>query len=106
MASEKITRGELGMFTSTPGRPKGSRNKLQHTFVNALEKDFHEFGEGVIRIVRIERPHEYLRIIAMVIPKEFVITDGEMDNMSDEDLMEALKAVREERRMRASQYDA
>ena len=87
------------------GRVTGSRNKLQHTFVSALEKDFHQHGEGVIRIVRIEKPHEYLKIIAQVIPREFTITEGELDTMSDDDLLEALKAVREARASNLSTVD-
>lgn len=87
------------------GRVVGSRNKLQHTFVAALEKDFHEHGEGVIRIVRIEKPHEYLRIIAQVLPKEFVVTESDIDTMSDEDLLDALKAIREARAAEKVRHD-
>lgn len=79
------------------GRPLGARAKLQTVFVEALEKDFHEHGEGVIRIVRAEKPAEYLKIVASILPKEFVLTEGELDTMSDDELLEALKAVREAR---------
>ena len=47
------------------GRKPGSRNRLQGAFVSALAKDFEEHGEGVIRIARIEKPVEYLRLIAV-----------------------------------------
>ena len=50
------------------GRPAGSRNKLQGDFLKVLAADFAEFGAGVIRIARIEKPVEYLKVIASVLP--------------------------------------
>lgn len=85
------------------GRPAGARAKLQAVFVEALEKDFHEHGEGVIRIVRAEKPAEYLKIVASILPKEFVLSEGELDTMSDDDLLEALKVVREAKAARESE---
>jgi hypothetical protein len=77
------------------GRVPGSRNKLQATFIEELAKDFEEHGAGVIRIVRVEKPTDYLRIVASVLPKEFIVSESELDKMSDDDLMEALEIVRQ-----------
>lgn len=77
------------------GRPAGARAKLQAVFVEELAKDFEEHGAGVIRIVRTERPTEYLKIAASILPKEFILSEGELDAMSDEELLQALKDVRE-----------
>jgi len=68
------------------GRVKGSRNRIAYKLIEALEKDFQEHGETAIKIARIERPVEYLRIIASVIPKEFEIVDGRLAELSDEEL--------------------
>lgn len=76
------------------GRLPGSRNRLQKVFVDALAKDFAEHGAGVINIVRIERPAEYLRVVASVLPKEFVVTDAGLGDLSDEEIMEALAKIR------------
>ena len=54
--------------TASLGRKPGSRNRLQGAFVSALAADFEEHGEGVIRIARIEKPLEYLRLIASTLP--------------------------------------
>ena len=72
--------------TKTGGRVKGSRNRIAYKLIEALEKDFEEHGEVAIKIARIERPVEYLRIIASVIPKEFEIVDGRLAELSDEEL--------------------
>jgi hypothetical protein len=81
----------------TGGRAEGSRNKLQKVFLEALAKDFEANGEGAINIVRVEKPADYLRIVASVLPKEFVSSKGGLD-MSDAELEEALEAVRAARR--------
>ena len=55
----------------TGGRLKGSRNKLSMAFVQAFAKEFDDHGEEAIRIMRVENPTDFLKIIAAVIPKEF-----------------------------------
>jgi len=76
------------------GRRIGSRNKLQHKFLTALQEDFEKEGEKVIRIARIEKPIEYLKLIAGLMPKELLITDNVLEDMSDEQLLETIREVR------------
>ena len=86
--SEKRTAG-LTPFTpeSAPrgGRMKGSRNKLGADFVAAMQRDFEQHGEAVIRTVRVERPAEYLKVIASILPKELEITSP-LKDIPDEQL--------------------
>ena len=84
------------------GKPVGARNKLQATFVTALEKDFHEHGAGVINIVRVEKPVDYLKIIASTLPKEFIVSETEFDGMTDDEIMEALAVIRAARESQGS----
>jgi hypothetical protein len=80
-----------GVSGNVAGRPKGSRNRLQNDFIAALAEDFAEHGPGVIRVCRVERPTEYLKIIAGVLPKELDIhATAAVQEMSDEQL-EAVK---------------
>lgn len=80
------------------GRPQGARNKLQANLINALAEDFKEHGEGVIKIVRAERPAEYLKIVASILPKEFLFSEaGPLDDMSDEELEAFIAQWRESR---------
>lgn len=89
----------------TGGRQPGSRNKLQGKFIDALVKDFAENGEDTIRIVRVEKPAEYLKIIASVLPKEFLVTPGAVDEMTEEEINEALAKVRAARNSVGSQAE-
>jgi hypothetical protein len=77
-----------------PGRAVGSRNKLQHKFLCALQADFEEHGEAVIRICRIEEPIKYLQLVAGLMPKELLISDNALDGMSDEQLLEVIAGPR------------
>lgn len=93
-----MSRDAAGRYLpGTGGRRAGSRNKLQAAFIEELAKDFAANGEGVIKIVRLEKPTEYLKIVASILPKEFVVSDSAIDEMGEDELLEALAAVREAR---------
>src|SRR5262249_37574996 len=68
------------------GRRLGSRNKLAHSFVEALQREFEAHGEATIRAVRVDRPVEFLKIIASILPKEFEIVDSRLKDVPDEQL--------------------
>ena len=74
-----------------PGRPKGSRNKLGEAFVSALQDDFEEHGVAVIQTVRAERPHEYLKVIASLLPKELKVTTE--SDLTDDQLNKRIKQL-------------
>lgn len=67
-----------------PGRPKGSRNKLGEAFIAALHDDFEEHGVAVIAAVRIDKPDQYMKVVASLLPKEFKIET--VSEMTDEQL--------------------
>ncbi len=77
-----------------PGRPKGSRNKLGEDFIKALQQDFEANGVHTIQIVRQERPHEYLKVVASLLPKQIEVKEGAFDGLSDEQLTALVYAAR------------
>ena len=56
-----------------PGRPLGSKNKLSEYFLHELADHFEKYGKEAIERVYEDRPGEYLRIIATLIPKELIL---------------------------------
>lgn len=69
-----------------PGRPSGSRNRLQGDVLKALADDFKEHGVDVVRIVRVENPDTYLKIVTSILPKELLVGDMPTDGISDDEL--------------------
>jgi hypothetical protein len=78
----------------TGGRANGTRNKLGSVFLEKLLQEFEEFGEEAIRICRVERPHEFLKIVASILPKEFEITDSRLHEISDDELDRLIELAR------------
>jgi hypothetical protein len=87
------------------GRPAGSRNKITTHLLNVLCKDFQENGESVVRICRIEKPVEYLKIVASLLPKELQVSDAKLGDLSDEEIASLLGQVRELRAQAPSQAE-
>ena len=67
-----------GISGNPKGRPKGSRNKLSEAFLAALLADFQEHGAEVIQSVRADKPDQYLKVIAAVLPKEMQLNASPM----------------------------
>src|SRR5262245_25864129 len=72
---EKQNRWKPGQSGNPAGRPKGARSKLSESFLKALSEDFDSNGIEVIEKVRNDRPHEYLKIVAAVLPKQMQLED-------------------------------
>jgi len=83
-----------GEVANPAGRPKGSRNKLGEVFVKALAEDFESHGVEVIATVRAEKPDQYLKVIASLLPKEVEIKRTSLDGLTDDELAAGLEAVR------------
>ncbi len=85
---------KAGVSANPKGRPAGSRNKLGEAFVSALQDDFLQHGPDVIKQVRIDKPEQYLKVIAAVIPKEFHIKDQTFEGVSDAEFARFVDALR------------
>jgi len=83
-----------GQSGNPAGRPKGSRNKLGEDFIQALQEDFHANGVVAIKTVRETKPHEYLKIVASLLPKELHLRTNPLDDMSDEEIEEGIEMLR------------
>lgn len=84
-----------GVSPNPKGRPKGARSKLGEQFVQALQEDFEEHGPEVIKRVREERPQDYLKVLASILPKELTVNSTALGEMSDDELAGTLLALRD-----------
>jgi hypothetical protein len=105
-------RFERGNTIGKAGRPRGSRNRLANTFLTDLLEIWNEpikegsevrRGPAAMRIMSRERPNEFVKIYASVMPKEFwfdstvtELDDGELDALIAQ-MRERLLVAREEK---------
>ncbi len=88
---------ETGRFltgNSGGGRPKGSRNKLGEQFLEAMAQDFTAHGQQAIVACREEKPTEYVKVVAGLLPKELLVRKDPVDEMSDEEIADALDTLK------------
>ena len=83
MASQPVNNSEKkdgrikpGEVRNPAGRPKGARSKLTELFLKGMMEDFEAHGTIAIEKVRTEKPDQYLKVIAAIIPKEITGEDG------------------------------
>lgn len=99
MSEPKPWRFQPGQSGNPRGRPKGARSRLSEAFLEKLAADFEENGEGVIIKVRAEKPADYLKVVASLLPKQVEVKDAALDDLSDAELADIVLAAREARRL-------
>lgn len=82
-----------GQSGNPAGRPKGSRNKLAEDFVAVLYEDFQKNGRAAIQKCREDSPETYVKVIAGLLPREMHIKDSPLEDMSDDDIRDALARI-------------
>jgi hypothetical protein len=66
------------------GRPKGSRNKLGEAFIEDLHAAWEKHGMAAIEATIKNQLAQFLRVIAMLMPKELNLNINPYDHMTDE----------------------
>lgn len=103
MADDDFKRAEGGRFApggpAGPGRPKGSRNKLCEDFIADLQKFWEEGGAKVIQDVAETRPHELLKAVASLCPKDVTVKVDPLAEIDDDELDSLIHAARALRRL-------
>lgn len=91
------TRNDKGQFISGSigigGRPVGARNKLGEAFIAALHDDFAEHGVAAIQTVRSEKPDQYLKVIASLLPKDVNLNVNNEIELTDDELRERIRSL-------------
>jgi hypothetical protein len=83
------------------GRPRGSRNKLAQQVFDDIFRHWNEpaggelcKGQAALELLYRERPGEYLRLTASVLPKEFVFENA-VTELDDDELDRMIEMLRE-----------
>jgi hypothetical protein len=83
-----------GQSGNPAGRPRGSRSKISEAFIAALNEDFAQHGVAVIERVRTEKPAEYLKIVASLVPRDINLNPPGIEDLTDDELVDALEQIR------------
>ena len=75
------------------GRPKGARSKLSEAFLADVQADWEQHGPQVIEAVRTEKPDQYMKVIASILPKDLNINVNQYDEMTDDELVERIRSL-------------
>jgi hypothetical protein len=76
-----------GQSGNPAGRTRGSRNKLTEEVICALLRDFRQHGQKAVAEVRRKQPAAYLKILALLVPREHKVEHkNPLKNLSDEQL--------------------
>jgi len=82
-----------GQSGNPAGRPKGSRNALGEAFIEAMHADFEQHGVAAIVQVRSEKPDQYLKVIASILPKDLNVNINQMDDLTDDQLIQRIRSL-------------
>jgi hypothetical protein len=76
-----------GQSGNPAGRVRGSRNKLSEEVICALLRDFREHGQKAIAKVRRTQPAAYLKVLALLVPREHKVQrSNPLKDLTDEQL--------------------
>jgi hypothetical protein len=75
---------------------RGSRNKLSEAVICALLRDFSQHGEKAIAKVRRDQPGVYLKVLALLIPRQDKLEHtNTIKTMADDELESAIAILNE-----------
>jgi hypothetical protein len=99
MSNQVIERRQNGQFAKgSSGNLGGNAQRTRHifnkAFLEALANDFREGGPQAIAKVRKYQPAAYMKICALLVPREMKVEhSGGIKAMSDEQLEAAIEAI-------------
>ena len=83
---------EPGQSGNPVGRERGSRNRLSEEVICALLRDFRQHGQKAVARVRQTQPAAYLKILALLVPREHKVEHrNRVKELSDEQLEAAIE---------------
>src|SRR5262249_22319639 len=77
------------------GRLRGSRNKLSEEVICALLRDFQQHGQKAVARVRQTQPAAYLKVLALLVPREHKVEHrNPIKDLTDEQLEAMIEYIK------------
>ena len=83
-----------GVSGNPGGSPEATRRAFNKRFLLDLAEDWQQHGREVFKRVRRESPAAYLKVCAMLVPREMKVEhSGGVKAMSDEEIERTIEAI-------------
>ena len=96
----QVTNGRIngrfapGYSGNPGGSPEATRRAFNKRFLLDLAEDWQQHGREVFKRVRRESPASYLKVCAMLVPREMKLEhSGGVKAMTDEEIEQAIEAI-------------
>lgn len=91
---KQLTPWKPGQSGNPKGRPQNAKQKLSDSFLADMLAAWEAKGKIAIDRVIEERPHEFIKAVAAIMPKEVNVRTQVVQELSDDELTAALIALR------------
>lgn len=85
--ADVLTRFQPG----NPGKPKGVRHKLQEDFLKDVQAAWQEKGAQAIADMIADKPGDFVKMVAGLMPKEATLNINDHSEMTDEQLAQRVR---------------
>src|SRR6516162_6469251 len=82
-----------GQSGNPAGRPKGSRNKLGEDFLTDTYQQWQQHGSKALETMATSEPAKFCQMVASLLPKEMHIKDAALEDMSTDEIRDALARI-------------
>ena len=82
-----------GQSGNPAGRPKGSRNKITEHFLSDVLEAWTAKGKKAIDDMIEDKPGDFVKMVASIIPKEATLTINDNSEMTDDELAERVRTL-------------
>jgi Family of unknown function (DUF5681) len=82
-----------GQSGNPAGRPKGSRNRLAEDFLADAYQQWQQHGPKALETMATSEPAKFCQMVASLLPKEMHIKDSALEDMSTDEIRDALARI-------------